>query len=127
MLDVVIPILAIMFIFGIGGVGYAAGGERAGWTLGVLLALAVLIAYIVWAIRLFAHGTTPVKQMLNMHVVREDGQRAGFGTMLFREWIGKIWISGLIGGLGYLWLLVNKDRQGWHDKLASTYVVAQNR
>jgi uncharacterized RDD family membrane protein YckC len=55
-------------------------------------------------------------------VVKETGAGAGFGTMLVREWIGK-WISGLIFGLGYLWILIDKDRQGWHDKLVSTYVV----
>src|SRR5690606_15441256 len=48
---------------------------------------------------------------------------AGFLTMLFREWIGK-WISGLIFGLGFLWILFDRDNQGWHAKIASTYVVA---
>jgi uncharacterized RDD family membrane protein YckC len=123
-LDFVVPILAVMFMFGIGGLGVAAGGERAGGTLGFLAAFVFLIVYIVWAIRLFARGTTPGKNMLNMCVVKEDGQRAGFGTMLFREWIGK-WVSGLVFGLGYLWILIDKDRQAWHDKLASTYVVEQ--
>ena len=117
-LDLIDPILALMFMFGIGGLGTAAGGEGAGLTLG----FAFLIAYIVWAIWLFAHGTTPGKNLLKMYVVKEDRQRAGFGTMLFREWIGK-WVSGLISGLGYLWILIDKDRQAWHDKLASTYVV----
>jgi len=42
--------------------------------------------------------------------------------MLLREWIGR-WLSGLLFGLGYLWILLDKDRQAWHDKLASTYVV----
>ncbi len=123
-LDFVIPILAIMFMFGIGGLGVAAGGGRAGGSLAALLVTVFLIAYIVWAIRLFAQGTTPGKKVLSMYVVKEDGQRAGFGTILFREWIGK-WISGFVFGLGYLWILLDKDRQAWHDKLASTYVVEQ--
>ncbi|MCL6558264.1 MAG: RDD family protein, partial [Firmicutes bacterium] len=46
----------------------------------------------------------------------------GFLTMLIREWIGK-WISGLILGLGFLWILFDRDNQGWHDKLMSTYVI----
>jgi uncharacterized RDD family membrane protein YckC len=53
---------------------------------------------------------------------KENGQPAGFGTMLFREWIGKF-ISGLLFALGYIRILIDKDRQGWNDKLASTYVV----
>ena len=57
-----------------------------------------------------------------MRVVKENGTPATFWTMLFREWIGKI-ISGMIFSLGYLWILIDKERQGWHDKLASTYVI----
>jgi len=122
-LDFILPIVAVMFNFGIGGLGYAAGGKRAGGSLSVLLVAVLLIAYTIYAIRLFAHAT-PGKKMLNMYVVKEDGERAGFLTMLFREWIGK-WISGLVFLLGYLWMLIDKDRQAWHDKLASTYVVEQ--
>ena len=58
-----------------------------------------------------------------MRVIKEDGTPAGFMTMLLREWIGK-WISGLILLLGFLWILFDKDNQGWHDKLMSTYVTA---
>ena len=57
-----------------------------------------------------------------MRVVKEDGTNANFFTMLVREWIGK-WISGLILSLGFLWILLDRDNQGWHDKLMSTYVV----
>jgi len=42
--------------------------------------------------------------------------------MLFREWIGK-WISALVFLAGFLWIILDKENQGWHDKLASTYVV----
>ena len=80
-----------------------------------------LLAYVTGAIFLFFHGTTPGKRVLNMYVVNESGERAGFWTMLFREWIGK-WISAVVFGLGFLSILWDRDRQGWHDKLASTYV-----
>jgi uncharacterized RDD family membrane protein YckC len=32
-------------------------------------------------------------------------------------------ISGLILDLGYLWILIDENKQGWHDKIADTYVV----
>ncbi len=125
-LDVVVPIVALLVIFGIGGLGVAAGGQRAGGGIGCLVMSGLLLAYIIFAFGLFARGTTPGKKLLGMYVVKEDGQPAGFGTMLFREWIGKI-ISGLAFGLGYVWILFDRDRQGWHDKLASTFVVEQPR
>jgi uncharacterized RDD family membrane protein YckC len=116
-LDFIVPIAIGLFAFGIG-----VSGERASRGMGSSVAALLLIGYIVWAVVLFFQGTTPGKRALRMYVVKEDGRRAGFGTMLLREWIGK-WISGLVFGLGYLWILLDKDRQAWHDKLASTYVV----
>jgi len=121
-LDFVLPIVAVMFMFGIGGLGYAAGGERLGGSLAVVLVVALFVAYVLYAIRLFASGTTPGKKLLGMYVVKESGEHASFLTMLFREWVGK-WVSGFVFGLGYLWILIDKDKQAWHDKLASTYVV----
>ena len=44
-------------------------------------------------------------------------------TLLIREWIGKS-ISALVLSLGFLWILIDKENQGWHDKLMSTYVVS---
>jgi uncharacterized RDD family membrane protein YckC len=125
-LDWVIPFVAFLLIILVGGLfgglGAAAGGEQAGGAIGLLLGFALLIAYIVWAFKLFARGTTPGKKLLGMRVVKEGGQQAGFGTMLVREWIGKV-ISGMVFSLGFLWILFDRDRQGWHDKLVSTYVV----
>ena len=46
----------------------------------------------------------------------------GFFMMLVREWAAK-WVSGLAFGMGFVWILFDRDRQGWHDKLMSTYVV----
>ena len=43
--------------------------------------------------------------------------------MLFREVIGKFIISSIVFGLGFLWIVLDKENQGWYDKLMSTYVV----
>jgi uncharacterized RDD family membrane protein YckC len=120
-LDVLIPFVAVFLMFFVGGAVAAAGGESGGGA-GILLGLLLFVGYVVWALTLFARGTTPGKRALGMYVIKETGQRAGFGTMLFREWIGK-WISSFVLMLGFLWILFDKDRQGWHDKLASTFVV----
>lgn len=125
-LDIGIPLFACVLIFmtaGVsGGLGGAAAGDRAGIGLSVLVGLVLLIGYAVWAVRLFSQGTTPGKNLLSMRVVKEDGHPAGFVTMLFRETIGKL-ISSMVLSLGYLWILIDKDRQAWHDKFASTYVI----
>ncbi len=110
-LDFGIPIFAIVMIASTA----AALGSGGFFML-------LLLGYIVWALMLFSKGTTPGKNLLGMRVIDERGQRASFGKMFVREWIGKF-ISGFILGLGYIWILLDRDRQGWHDKLVSTYVV----
>jgi len=39
-----------------------------------------------------------------------------------RELIGK-YISGFILCLGYIWILIDADSQGWHDKFVGSIVV----
>lgn len=121
-LDLVIPLTALLLIMVVGGAGAAAGGRDAGGPIGFVLGFGLMIAYVIWAFKLFAQGATPGKRLLGMRVVKEGGQTAGFWTMLGREWIGK-WISAMVFSLGFLWILFDRDRQGWHDKLVSTYVV----
>ncbi len=129
--DLLAPLIALSVILGVSGAAAFAGvltGTRAGADAGVggglLLAFLLWVAYVIWALVLFARGTTPGKRLLGMRVVKADGRNAGFFTMLAREWIGKP-ISGLFFLLGYLWILFDRDSQGWHDKLVSTYVVVR--
>ncbi len=121
LLDLLVPVLAVFLILVVWGLG-ASTGSDAGAGVGALLGFGLFIAYVIWALVLFGRGTTPGKNLLGMRVVKEDGRNAGFLTMLIREWIGKA-ISGLILSLGFLWILFDRDNQGWHDKLMSTYVI----
>jgi len=120
-LDGLVPLVAFMLILVVAGVGSASGSDSAG-SGGAVLGLLLLLAYVVWAFTLFSRGTTPGKRLLGMSVIKENGQRAGFFTMLIRESIGKA-ISAMVFSLGFLWILIDRDNQGWHDKLVSTYVV----
>lgn len=110
-LDTSIPFLALSSILG-------SPGVRENRSLAVTL----LAGYAFFAIALFAQGTTPGKKALGMRVIRENGGKPGLPAMMLREWIGKS-ISGAFFLLGYLWILFDRERQGWHDKLANTYVV----
>lgn len=111
-LDLIIPVIAFSMLIGMSESSSFLG------VIGFLL----FLAYVVGAIYLFIRGTTPGKRVLGMFVVKENGKRAGLLTMLLRETIGK-WLSGLVMSLGWIWILIDKENQGWHDKLASTYVV----
>lgn len=65
-------------------------------------------------------GQTPGKRVMGVRVVRTDGQRLKWGNAIRRE-VG-YWISSILF-LGYLWVLVDNRRQGWHDKVGGTLVV----
>jgi uncharacterized RDD family membrane protein YckC len=66
-------------------------------------------------------GATPGKLLLGLQVVRTNHTPLGWGRATLR-FIG-YWISAIVLFLGFLWVLVDRRRQGWHDKLAGTYVV----
>ncbi len=65
---------------------------------------------------------TPGKHLLGMRVIKGARRRCRFLTMLGRDWIGK-WIAGMVLALGYVRILIDREHQGWRDKLLATYVV----
>jgi len=69
-----------------------------------------------------ARGATVGKKVFGMRVVTADGQNIGFGRSLLRHTVG-YFVSGLVFGLGFLWIGFDPHKQGWHDKIAGTYVV----
>ena len=98
-------------------IGSAMGGD------GSVVNFVLSIGYwIVVLIMVATRGQSPGKMAIGIKIVKTDGRSIGFGTTLLREIIGKI-ISSIILLLGYIWILFDGQRQGWHDKIASTYVV----
>lgn len=75
----------------------------------------------------FVHkkGATIGKMALKLRVVTQTYEQPSLKTIFLRETIGK-WISMLGFGLGSLWVLIDKNRQAWHDKIAHTYIVKLN-
>ena len=66
-------------------------------------------------------GQTPGKRLLHLKVVRRDGQPLSWGTAIAR-YLGYI-VSALPLYLGFLWILWDRNKQGFHDKIAGTVVV----
>jgi uncharacterized RDD family membrane protein YckC len=57
-----------------------------------------------------------------IRVVNMDGSQLGLWKAVVR-YIGYL-VSGLVLSLGFLWVAFDGRRQGWHDKIARTYVIA---
>ena len=72
----------------------------------------------------FGNGQTPGMKVVKIKLIRTDGTYLIGYTKGFLRWIG-IMISGLMLYLGFLQILTDKNRQGWHDEIADTYVVVE--
>ncbi|HQF89775.1 MAG TPA: RDD family protein [Methanofastidiosum sp.] len=122
-LGIVGRIVAIPF-----GTSYSYGydmGYNTGFNLGsigTILTAIVGLAYIMYFEG--GKGATPGKMVMKLKVIGTDGRMPiGYGTAFIR-WIGKI-ISTVVILLGYIWILFDKEKQGWHDKIANTFVVKE--
>ncbi|MCB0211915.1 MAG: RDD family protein, partial [Anaerolineae bacterium] len=71
-----------------------------------------------------ATGQTPGKMATGIKVIKTDGSPVPFGSALVR-WLGYL-LGAIPLGLGFLWIAFDSKRQGWHDKMAGTYVVSKD-
>jgi uncharacterized RDD family membrane protein YckC len=86
-------------------------GER----LIVFLALVYHVGFWTW------RGTTPGGILCQLRLVRTDGKPLEFPESLVRGLAGILSLA--VVGLGFFWILRDPERQGWHDRVAGTYVV----
>ena len=71
-------------------------------------------------------GQTPGKMVVGIQVLTREGEVPGIGRAILREVIGKF-VSGIVLLLGYIWVAFDPNKQGWHDKIAGTYVIRRSR
>lgn len=67
---------------------------------------------------------TPGKRLLKLRILDADtGENLTLGKAVIR-YIGYI-ISSLVLLLGLIWVVFDKKKQGWHDKMANSVVVKE--
>jgi uncharacterized RDD family membrane protein YckC len=67
-------------------------------------------------------GGTFGKYLCGLEIVDKNGKRITLFTAFFRNYVGYT-VSSFLFGLGFIWILKDKQKQGWHDMIAGTYVV----
>jgi uncharacterized RDD family membrane protein YckC len=87
--------------------------------LQILLGLAYYVYF--WSSASPWPGQTIGSKLLNLRVVRTDGSNLDIGQALIR-YVGFV-ISGICLGIGFIWAAFDPNKQGWHDKIAGTYVI----
>jgi uncharacterized RDD family membrane protein YckC len=65
-------------------------------------------------------GRTLGKWLLGLRVVGPNRSAITYGQAL-KRWIG-YFLSGFLG-VGFLWILISRERRGWHDYFAGTWVI----
>ena len=99
-------------IIGVGGGAALFGGSLASFILGV--------AY-QWYFLTQQNGQTPGKMFMKLQVIKTDGTKISDADAVLR-YVGYL-INSPILLLGWIWATIDDNKQGWHDKIASTYVV----
>jgi uncharacterized RDD family membrane protein YckC len=134
-----VPALILFFVLIAGAVGIsgdedvqagAAVGAFLLWTL-VMAVIGLLYAPLLMARNGEANGQTWGKQLLNLRVVRDNGQPFNFGTAALREIVLKflaVFIASSIipfipWFLNFFWPLWDDENRALHDMAAQTHVV----
>jgi uncharacterized RDD family membrane protein YckC len=114
-------LLPLSFLLGavatfVNGGAMSMGGEVMANLIGALVVL------LFWVER----QATPGKMVLGLRIVDAvTGETPTMGRLTLR-YVGYL-VAALPLGLGYLWALWDKQKQGWHDKMAGTVVVRDVR
>jgi uncharacterized RDD family membrane protein YckC len=88
---------------------------------------AVVPVWVLYRFGMFAWKSSTLGEIvLNLQVQKPDG------TSLIADYSGALIraLSSLLSliplGLGFIWILFNRDLEAWHDKISGTYVVQLN-
>ena len=85
------------------------------------LSILLQAAYFTYFWSAAGKGQTLGSRALNIRVVKTDGSYLDYGGAFLR-YIGFV-ISCVVFFLGVIWAAFDAQKQGWHDKIASTYVI----
>lgn len=90
------------------------------------LATAVIVAVVVGynVIVPVVYGATPGKILLGYRIVDENGYRMSY-LQSFLRYTASL-LSAMPLAAGYIWIGFDNRKQGWHDKIARTYVVRRD-
>jgi uncharacterized RDD family membrane protein YckC len=129
LIDAVVLILLATIMGAISLIGYkvglAAHGRPVTWQ-NVMPLMAMLtwgwigLATIYFVMFHGMEGKTIGKWMLGLRVVGTEERPVSY-KQAFLRWIGMVGFAPI--GLGFLWVIWNREKRGWHDFLARTWVI----
>ena len=116
LLVIVVPL--ILAIYGREYVEKAAGGFAGFWDFLIQVVLPAVAVILFWRYR----GATPGKMAISAKIVdAETGGAPSTGKLVARYFA--YLVSMLPIGFGFIWIGIDRRKQGFHDKIAGTVVV----
>jgi uncharacterized RDD family membrane protein YckC len=118
-LIIVLPLLSIIY-----GSEYWSGESLflGFWDLMLNYILPAVAVIVFWIYK----SATPGKMVLGLKIAdAETGASASTGQLIGRYFAYYVSIIPLF--LGFIWVAIDKRKQGWHDKLAGTIVVREQK
>ena len=118
MMVIIVPVLTIIY-----GKGYWASEAvfLGAWDLLFNYILPAIVVIVFWIVK----SATPGKILLEIAIVdAETGGKPSNAQLIGRYFA--YYVSALPIMLGFIWVGLDKRKQGWHDKLAGTVVVKQD-
>ena len=91
-------------------------------TVVMIVASLYLVGSVAYFTYFFGKGQTVGMMVMKIKLIGADGTYPiGYGKGFLRL-LGMV-VSSMVFDLGFIWILIDKKKQGWHDKIAGTYVV----
>ena len=129
LIDAVVVVLLAIVMGLLSYIGYKVGlaghGRTVTWENSMPLMLILTCAWMSLATGYFVvfhgmEGKTIGKWLLGLRVVGAERESISY-KQAFLRWLGTIGFAPLV--LGFLWVLWSREKRGWHDFLARTWVI----
>ncbi len=123
---VMVPIFIILGMFGLMSTpNYYSSGPSPASVVGIFIGSLLSLIYF---IALDATGGTLGKRIFGLRVINLQKENIGVGRALVRHLVFSLigiipFIGWLFVFLGYIWVGIDKHKQGWHDKMAGSFVM----
>jgi len=88
---------------------------------GIQTLLGIIYFTYFWSASSLWPGQTVGDKLLNLRVIKTDGTDLTI-IQAFIRYVGLV-VSILVIFIGVIWVAFDPNKQGWHDKIAGTYVV----
>lgn len=123
--NLILFLIGIGISFSLGSNPYATSAAKNNLEL-FDLALSTVV-FILYSLLFWVNydGSTPGKKLLAIKIVHSEGKPLNYGISFIR-YLG-YFVSLIPLGLGYIWVAFDSKKQGWHDKIAGTYVIKTDK